>query len=121
MSTISFAVQGELSSRHEWLDLATSADAMGFEALSIADHPGSAAAPFVALAAAAQVTTRLLLAPAVVNAGAWEPLALASEVATLNVLSEGRVVLGIGAGHTPTEWTQIGQPYPLAAQRISNS
>ncbi len=117
---ISFAIQGELSTASQWIDLARSAEAMGFEALSIADHPGSTAAPFVALAAAAQVTTRLLLAPAVVNAGAWEPLALAAEVATLDVLSEGRALLGIGAGHTPSEWTQRGQAYPSAIQRIEN-
>jgi probable F420-dependent oxidoreductase len=117
---ISFAVQGHMSSREGWLELARSAEEMGFEALSIADHPGTTASPFVALAAAAQVTTRLLLAPAVINAGAWEALALAAEVATLDVTSDGRAVLGIGAGHTPREWTQVGRQYPTAGQRLAH-
>ena len=117
---ITFAVQGHPSSREDWLDLARDAETRGFEALSIADHPGTTASPFVALAAAAQVTDRLLLAPSVINAGAWEPLALAAEVATLDVLSDGRAMLGIGAGHTPSEWTQVGRPYPSAHQRIAH-
>jgi probable F420-dependent oxidoreductase len=118
--SISFAVQGDPASREEWLKLATRAEDLGFEALSLADHPGTTASPFVALAAAAQVTTRLLLAPAVINSGAWGPLALAAEVATLDVVSDGRVVLGIGAGHTPREWIQIGRPYPTAPQRVAH-
>lgn len=118
--SISFAVQGRPTSRDQWLQLARRAEDLGFETLSIADHPGTTGSPFVALAAAAQVTSRLLLAPAVVNAGAWEPLALASEVATLDVLSDGRAVLGIGAGHTPGEWTQIGRRHPTAPQRLAH-
>jgi probable F420-dependent oxidoreductase len=72
----------------------------------------------VALAAAASVTTRLQLGSYVVNAGAWEPLALASQVATLDVVSEGRALLGIGAGHTPAEWLMRGVPYPSPGTRI---
>ena len=69
--TISFAVRADPTSREDWFALATRAEELGFEALSIADHPGITASPFVALAAAAQVATRLLLAPAVINDGAW--------------------------------------------------
>ncbi len=115
---ISFAVQGHPTGHEDWLALARRAEDLGFEALSIADHPGTTASPFVALAAAAQVTTRLLLAPAVINAGAWEPLALAAEVATLDVVSDGRAVLGIGAGHTPSEWIRTGRPYPTPGERL---
>jgi probable F420-dependent oxidoreductase len=118
--SISFAVQAEPSSRNEWLALAQRAEELGFEALTIPDHPGITASPFVALAAAAQVTSRLLLAPAVINAGAWEPLALAAEVATLDLVSDGRAVLGIGAGHTPNEWTQVGRSYPPPKDRLAH-
>ena len=117
---ISFAVQGHPSGRESWLALARRAEELGFEALSIADHPGTTASPFVALAAAAQVTERIQLAPSVVNAGAWEPLALASEIATLDLVSDGRAVLGIGAGHTPREWSQVGREYPAADERLDH-
>ena len=117
---ISFAVQGQPTSRESWLALARRAEELGFEALSIADHPGTTASPFVALAAAAQVTQRIQLAPSVINAGAWEPLALAAEVATLDVVSDRRTLLGIGAGHTPREWSQVGREFPTARQRLDH-
>jgi probable F420-dependent oxidoreductase len=118
--SISFAVQGHPTTVDEWVGLARRAEALGFEALSTADHPGLTAAPFVALAVVAQVTARMQLAPSVINAAAWEPLALAAEVATLDVLSDGRAVLGIGAGHTPKEWTQVGKMYPSASERVEH-
>ena len=73
----------------------------GFDGLYIGDHPGSGPAPFVALAAAAAVTERIQLGTCVLNAGVWDPVTLAGEVATLDVLSGRRAVLGVGAGHTP--------------------
>jgi alkanesulfonate monooxygenase SsuD/methylene tetrahydromethanopterin reductase-like flavin-dependent oxidoreductase (luciferase family) len=50
----------------------------------------------------------------------WKPIALASEIATLDVLSAGRAVLGVGAGHTPAEWTMRGLPYPSPAERVEH-
>ena len=52
------------------------------------------------------------------NAGTWEPIALASQVATLDVLSGGRAVLGVGAGHTPAEWLMRGLPHPSPSERV---
>lgn len=72
-----------------------------FDGLYVSDHPGTGPAPFVALAAAVAVTERIQLGTCVLNAGVWDPVALASEVATLDVVSGGRAVLGVGAGHTP--------------------
>ncbi len=82
------------------------------------DHPGSAAAPFVGPAAAAAVTERVALGTCVANAGLWEPVALASEVATLDVVSGGRALLGLGAGHTPAEWSAVGRSVPSPAERV---
>ena len=55
----------------------------------------------------------------VANVGVRELMQLASDVATLDVLSDGRAVLGIGAGHIPREWTSLGRQYPTAQQRVS--
>jgi probable F420-dependent oxidoreductase len=112
------SVQGQPTDAATWLDLARRVDAAGFATLYVADHPGSSPAPFVALAAAAGVTERVALGTCVANAGLWEPIALASEVATLDVVSGGRALLGLGAGHTPAEWAAVGRTIPSAGARV---
>ena len=121
ISVIRVSLQGQLKSTPRWLELARAVDAGGFDTLYVADHPGTLPAPFVTLAAAATVTDRIRLGTCVVNAGRWEPLALAAEVATLDVLSGGRSVLGIGAGHTPAEWSMAELEIPGPAARIAVS
>jgi probable F420-dependent oxidoreductase len=112
------AVQAFPTDRTSWLQLARDVETADFDALYVADHPGSAPAPFVALAAAAAVTERIALGTCVVNAGVWEPLALANAVTTLDVVSDGRAILGVGAGHTPAEWTATGRDYQSAGDRV---
>lgn len=72
----------------------------------------------MALASAVGATERLSLGTAVVNCGVREPLDIAADAATLQAVSGGRVVLGLGAGHTPAEWSQIGRDRPSPAGRI---
>jgi len=117
--TISFALQAGLSEAVEWSTLARNAEKAGFEAFLVADHPGVTASPFVALATAAAATSRIALGTYVANLGVRDPLQLASDVATLDVVSRGRARLGVGAGHTPAEWTTTGRPYPTPEQRIT--
>jgi probable F420-dependent oxidoreductase len=116
---IRFSVQASPRSGREWRALAGSVEAAGFDALLVADHPGSSPSPFPALAAAAAVTTTLRLGTYVCNAGVRDPLSLASDAATVDSLSEGRFVLGLGAGHTPAEWTMCGRAYPSTAERVA--
>ena len=118
MTPIRISVEAQPEDAASWLALARRVDETGFATLYAADHPGSCAAPFVALAAAAAVTDRVALGTCVANAGLWEPIALASEVATLDVVSGGRALLGLGAGHTPLEWAAVGRPVPVPADRV---
>lgn len=120
MDDLKVSVQGGPRDHASWLALAKEVEASGFDGLYVADHPGLSSAPFVALAAAAAVTERIQLGTCVVNAGMWSPMALAIEVATLDLLSGGRAVLGVGAGHTPSEWTAVGRAYPSAGQRVGH-
>ena len=53
-----------------------------------------------------------------VNGGVREPMLLAADVATLDLLSGGRAVLGLGAGHTPAEWAAVGRVRPDVAGRV---
>ncbi|PZF83875.1 F420-dependent oxidoreductase [Micromonospora deserti] len=113
-----FSLQAKPSDGPSWLDLARRAEAAGFDALLAADHPGTVASPFVALAAAAAVTSTIGLGSNVSNAGIREPMVLAADVATLDVLSGGRARLGLGAGHTPAEWHAVGRERPDVAGRV---
>jgi probable F420-dependent oxidoreductase len=113
-----FSLQAVPKDAADWLDVARRADAAGFDALLTPDHPGACSSPFVALAAAAAVTTRIKLGSYVSNAGVREPILLAADVATLDVVSGGRALLGIGAGHTPAEWAAVGRTRPDVRGRV---
>jgi probable F420-dependent oxidoreductase len=116
---IRFNVQMHPTDRAQWLAAAAATERAGFETLFVADHPGSTVSPFVALAAAAAVTETIRLGTYVANAGVWEPVLLANELATLDLVSGGRAVFGIGAGHTPREWTDRGLAYPSGRDRVT--
>ncbi len=114
-AAITFAVQLELGpDPRAFVALARKAEDIGCRAVYVADHPGATADPFASLAALAGATT-LRLGTYVLNAGVRDPLTIASAAATLDVLSGGRVVLGLGAGHTPAEWAMLGREPPSAA------
>jgi probable F420-dependent oxidoreductase len=114
----SFSVQASPVDAKSWLRLAARCEAAGFDALLTSDHPGSDASPFVALAAAAAVTSSIGLGSYVSNAAVREPIVLATDVVTLDVVSDGRARLGIGAGHTPAEWHAIGRERPDVDGRV---
>ncbi len=94
------------------------AEEAGFDVVTTADHFGSTS-PFVVLAAAAVVTTRVRLRTYVLDHGFWNPALLARDVATLDVLSGGRVEVGLGAGHKPGEHAAVGVPYPPFRERVA--
>ena len=77
----------------------------------------SGASPWPALGAAAAVTSTLTLGTYVAQAGVREPLHVAADAATLDILAPGRVLLGLGAGHTPREWEDLGSQRPAPAER----
>ncbi|MEU4793588.1 LLM class flavin-dependent oxidoreductase [Micromonospora tulbaghiae] len=113
-----FSVQAHPTDAASWTELARTVEAAGFDALFAADHPGDCASPFVALAAAAAVTSTLGIGSYVSNAGVREPILLAADVSTLDVVSGGRARLGLGAGHTPVEWRAVGRERPNVAGRV---
>lgn len=116
-AAIEVSVQAQPAGAQSWLELAGRCEAAGIRALLVADHPGVGAAPFVALAAAAAATRRLRLGSYVVNAGVREAIHIAADVATLDLLSDGRAEIGLGAGHTPFEWESIGRVRPDGPER----
>ena len=77
----------------------------GYDTVFAADHLG-VASPFPVLVAAVSATQRLRVGTLVLNAPFWNPMLLAREVATTDVLTGGRLELGLGAGHMTGEFDQ---------------
>jgi probable F420-dependent oxidoreductase len=98
-------------------EAARRAEDEGYATLLFPDHTGMLA-PFPAMAAAAAVTDRVLVGPQVVNI-AFRPLAaLAQEAAAIDVISDGRLLLGLGAGYAEPEVRSMGLSFPGNADRI---
>lgn len=117
MPDIAVSVQAEPTDLNSWLALARRLESAGFHGLVMGDHPGCGASPWPALGSAAAVTQTLQLGTYVVQAGVREPMHVAADAATLDILAPRRVLLGLGAGHTPREWADIGQDRPRPRQR----
>jgi probable F420-dependent oxidoreductase len=96
---------------------AREAEAAGFDVFQVGDHVGTQLSPFVALAAAAAATSSIRIGTLVLNNDLRHPVAVAQEAATLDRLSNGRVELGIGAGHSFTEYAAMGLPFDPPAVR----
>ena len=112
-----FGLQLRADDPAQLADEARRAEALGFHVVLVADHVGSDWSPLLSLARAADATTTVRLGTFVLNAGLHHPLMLARDVATLDHLSDGRVELGLGAGHTPAEFAAAGVPFRPAKDR----
>ena len=88
--------------------VARKAEDLGYACISIPDHFGSQLAPMPALAAAAMGTSTLRLAPLVLCNDFKHPVVLAKEAATLDLISRGRLELGLGAGWMKSDYTESG-------------
>jgi probable F420-dependent oxidoreductase len=88
----------------------------GYDTVFAADHLGIAS-PFPTLVAAAAATERLRVGTLVLNAPFWNPTLLARDIATTDVLTGGRLEVGLGAGHMKWEFEAAGVPWqPFGAR-----
>jgi probable F420-dependent oxidoreductase len=102
----------------EWADKARRVEALGYDVLLVPDHLADHLAPVPALAAAAAATPRLRVGTAVLNNDFRHPVLVAREAATLDVLSGGRLELGMGAGHMRSEYEEAGLPFDPGPARV---
>lgn len=128
-----FAVQAtKAESGAEWRDLARRTEALGYSTLFLADHyfgPGPAqaaahapiqyVAPIAAMATAAAATTTLRVGCRVFCIDYHVPVALVKEAATIDLLSDGRLEFGIGAGWSPGEYEAMGLEFGTPGERVS--
>ncbi|HET8931771.1 MAG TPA: TIGR03621 family F420-dependent LLM class oxidoreductase, partial [Acidimicrobiales bacterium] len=90
------------------VDVARRAEDLGYYALTIADHLDTQVGPLTTLAAAAQATTTMRVGTLVLANDYRHPVVLAKEIASLDQLSEGRVIFGLGAGWAVDDYRQAG-------------
>lgn len=120
------------SSRAEWKDKARRAEDLGFSSFMLADHyigPGPALsatnhplqslAAVPAIAVAAEATTSIKVGARVMCIDYRNPAVLVKEMATLDLLSDGRLEMGLGAGWLQGEYEAMGVPWDPAGVRIT--
>src|SRR5215831_16362873 len=108
----------EAESAASWIQQARRAEQLGYSSFLLADHLVSIPSPFAALAVAAAATSRIRVGPFVLNNDFRHPVIVAREAATLDMLSDGRLELGLGAGHMRSEYAEAGFPYDPAGVRV---
>lgn len=91
---------------------------MGYSTLFVPDHFDEGMGPIAAMAAAATATTTLNVGSLVLAADFRHPVVLARELATIDLLSEGRFELGMGAGWKASDYTSSGIPMDRAGVRV---
>jgi len=101
-----------------WLALARCAEDSGYSCFMVPDHLGRLST-FPALMAAAAATRTIKLATYVLNQDFRPPAVLAQEATSVQLLTNGRLELGIGAGWAIHEYTQSGLAYDGAAVRVA--
>jgi probable F420-dependent oxidoreductase len=105
-------------SRTQWAEKARKLEDQGFAALTVPDHLADLVAPMPALASAAAATNRLRVGTMVLNNDLRHPVLVAREAATVDLLSDGRLDLGLGAGHMRAEYDQTGLLFDAGNTRV---
>jgi probable F420-dependent oxidoreductase len=116
-----FAAQlstGPEATGRSWTDQARKVEDLGFSTLLMPDHFGDQLAPVPALVAAAAATRTLKVGALVFDNDYRHPLILAKEAATLDLLSGGRLELGLGAGWMRSDYDESGIAYDAPAVRV---
>lgn len=127
-----FGVQSySATSAKDWRDQVRAAESLGYSAFHLADHvigPGPALAatnhpvqnlaPIPAMAVAAEATSTIKIGCRVFCTDFRNPVIFAKELATLDMFSDGRLELGLGAGWLQGEYEAIGLPFDTAGVRI---
>ena len=99
-------------------EVARRAEDLGFDGMLVADHLRDMLAPMVVMAHVAAVTERLRVGVAVMNNDLRHPAVAAQDLAAIDQLSGGRLIVGLGAGWAEPEYRQAGLRYDRPVVRI---
>jgi probable F420-dependent oxidoreductase len=123
---------GALADPEGVASVAQTAESLGFESIWVGEHPvlidpqappsplpsrSELMDPVPVLAYAAACTSRIQLGTGIVILPLRNPVILAKELATVDVLSRGRLLVGIGVGYVPGEYDAIGVPFHTRGRR----
>ena len=107
------------ASRQEWVEKVRRIEALGYSTLTVSDHFPDRLAVVPALMSAADVTETLRVASWVFCNDFRHPALLYKEAATIDLLSDGRFELGIGAGWLKSEYAMTGIPFDPPRVRVA--
>lgn len=110
---------GSASSAAEWTERARKLEALGYDAMTVPDHLPDRLAVVPAVMAAAMATESLRVGSWVFCNDFRHPAVLYKEAATIDLLSDGRFELGIGAGWMRTEYDMAGIPFDPPGVRVA--
>src|SRR5437867_188105 len=105
-------------SRAEWQDKARKVEGLGYSVLLVPDHLAAMLATIPAVMSAADATKSLRIGTNVLNNDLRHPVLLAREAATIDMLSDGRLELGLGAGYMRVEYDQAGLHFDRGGIRV---
>jgi len=106
------------ASAADWREKARRAESLGYSALYLPDHFSDQPGPIAALMAAAAATSTLRIGSLVFDNDYRHPVVLAKEAATLDLLSDGRLDFGLGAGWLTSDYEKAGIALDSAGTRI---
>ena len=108
----------DATSRVAWQDKARKAEALGYSVLLVPDHLAAMLATVPAVMSAADATRTLRIGTNVLNNDLRHPVLLAREAATMDLLTDGRLELGLGAGYMKVEYDQAGLRFDRGGVRV---
>lgn len=118
-----FAAAGEGNKQEggarKFIQTAQQAEEYGFDTFVVPDHLGDQIGPIAALGALTQATERIRLGTSVLANGFRNPVVLAKDLATIDVLSKGRLEVGLGAGWKQDEFLAAGLEYDSPGIRLA--
>lgn len=118
-----FAAAGEGNKQEggarKFIQTAQQAEEYGYDTFVVPDHLGDQVGPIAALGALTQATEKIRLGTSVLANGFRHPVVLAKDLATIDVLSKGRLEVGIGAGWKQDEFLAAGLPYERPGARLA--
>src|SRR5919198_5106856 len=100
------------------------ADVAGFDSIWLGEHhnnPILHPAPLIGLAAVASRTRKIALGTGVLLLPLYHPVMVAEEAAMVDVISGGRLILGVGAGYAPEEFAAFGYSIKERGSRLEES
>ncbi|WP_280468496.1 LLM class F420-dependent oxidoreductase [Nocardia cyriacigeorgica] len=118
-----FAAAGEGNKQEggarKFIQTAQQAEEYGYDTFVVPDHLGDQIGPIAALGALTQATERIRLGTSVLANGFRNPVVLAKDLATIDVLSKGRLEVGLGAGWKADEFQAAGLEFDSPGVRLA--